>query len=125
MKTFKIIKIINEYKVVVNAGANNDIKEDDILEVYAPGQEITDPETKEFLGTLDYIKAKLRVVDVFPKMCVCVNRETRLSEPFKELSNLTITQRVSLNVDSREISGGYENVDKKIHLGDLVRLVTI
>ena len=45
---YKIVKIISEYKVVVNAGSNSFIKEGDILEVYQPGQEVTDPETGDF-----------------------------------------------------------------------------
>ena len=71
-RKYKIAKIIDEYQVVVNAGSNDLIHDDDCLEVYQPGQEVTDPDTGESLGTLDFVKAKLRVVNVFPKMCVCL-----------------------------------------------------
>lgn len=121
MKAFKIVKIISEYKVVVNAGSNELIHEDQILEVYEPGQEVIDPETNKSLGTLDYIKAKLRVVDVLPKMCICENRDGTMQKDFSEIIALKVTQKVPLNVDSSEISGGYENVSKKIRIGDLVR----
>lgn len=121
---FKIVKIISEYKVVVNAGSMNFISEDDTLEVYQPGQEVTDPETGESLGTLDFIKAKLRVVDVFPKMCVCENRETKSKSIFVNISqSLTYEEKLPLNVQTTDISGGYEGVDKKIKVGDLVRKV--
>lgn len=121
---YKIVKIINEYKVVVNAGSNSFIKEDDILEVYQPGQEVTDPETGESLGTLDFVKAKLRVVDVFPKMCVCENRDTKQKSVFVNLSqNWTYEETLPLNVQTTDISGGYEGIDKKIKVGDLVRKV--
>ncbi len=121
---YKIVKIISEYKVVVNAGSNSFIKEGDILEVYQPGQEVTDPETGESLGTLDFVKAKLRVVDVFPKMCVCENRDTETSSLFSSFAqSLKYEEKLPLNVQTTDISGGYEGIDKKIKVGDLVRKV--
>ncbi len=121
---FRIVKIISEYKVVVNAGSNCSICEGDILEVYQPGQEVTDPETGESLGTLDFVKAKLRVVDVFPKMCVCENRDTAQKSIFVTLQqNLTYEEKLPLKVETTDISGGYEGIDKKIKVGDLVREV--
>ncbi len=85
-RKYKIAKIIDEYQVVVNAGSNDLIHDDDCLEVYQPGQEVTDPDTGESLGTLDFVKAKLRVVNVFPKMCVCENRETEQKSFFSNIS---------------------------------------
>lgn len=122
---YKIVKIINEYRVVVNAGSNESIHDGDILEVYVPGTEVTDPDTGESLGTLDYVKAKLRVIDVFPRMCVCENRDYQpvfsLADAFSALSS---KDSLPLNVDSRDISGGYEGINKKIKVGDLVRVVS-
>ena len=120
--SFRIVKIIHEYRVVVNAGSNYSVREDDIFEVYQPGQEITDPETGESLGMLDYVKAKLRVVDVFPKMCVCENRDTKQKSLLMPLSqNWTYEEKMPLKVLTTDISGGYEGIDKKIKVGDLVR----
>ena len=117
----KIVKIIDEYRVVVNLGSGS-VHEDQILEVYQPGQEVTDPETGESLGTLDFVKAKLRVVDVFPKLCVCENRETRQKSMLINIAqNLTYEEKLPLNVQTTDISGGYEDVSKKIKVGDLVR----
>ena len=120
---YKIVKIIDEYAVVVNAGSNSFIKENDTLEVYQPGQEVTDPETGESLGTLDFVKAKLRVTDVFPKMCVCENRERERKSFITIAQNFTYEEKLPLNVQTTDISGGYEGIDKKIKVGDLVRKV--
>ena len=122
MKTYRIVKIISEYKVIVNAGSNDLIREDQILEVFEPGQEVVDPETGENLGTLDYIKAKLRVVDVFSKMCLCENRDGVIEKSLTQALAPVFAERVPLDVDSREISGGFEGVSKKIRIGDLVRI---
>ena len=123
-RKYKIAKIIDEYQVVVNAGSNDIIHDDDCLEVYQPGQEVTDPDTGESLGTLDFVKAKLRVVNVFPKMCVCENRETEQKSFFSNISQgLFFEETLPMNVQTTDISGGYEGIDKKIKVGDLVRKV--
>ena len=123
-RKYKIAKIIDEYKVVVNAGSNDFIKENDTLEVYEPGQEVTDPDTGESLGTLDFVKGKLRVVDVFPKMCVCENRATETSSLLASFSqSLKYGEKLPLNVLTTDISGGYEGIDKKIKVGDPVRKI--
>lgn len=121
-RPYKIVKIINEYRVVVNAGLNDLVHDGDILEVYVPGSEVKDPDTGESLGTLDYVKAKLRVVDVFPKMCVCENRDyQRVFSLADALSSLSSQEPLPLDVDSKDISGGYEGINKKIKVGDWVR----
>ena len=123
-RKYKIAKIIDEYQVVVNAGSNDLIHDDACLEVYQPGQEVTDPDTGESLGTLDFVKAKLRVVNVFPKMCVCENRETEQKSFFSNISQgLFFEETLPMNVQTTDISGGYEGIDKKIKVGDLVRKV--
>ena len=123
-RKYKIAKIIDEYQVVVNAGSNDLIHDDDCLEVYQPGQEVTDPDTGESLGTLDFVKAKLRVVNVFPKMCVCENRETEQKSFFSNISQgLFFEETLPMNVQTTDISGGYEGIDKKIKVGDVVRKV--
>lgn len=120
---FRIVKIIDEYAVVVNAGSNSFIQENDTLEVYQPGQEVTDPESGESLGTLDFVKAKLRVTDVFPKMCVCENREREKKSIISIAQSFTYEEKLPLNVQTTDISGGYEGIDRKIKVGDLVRKV--
>lgn len=120
-KPYRIVKIISEYKVVVNAGSNDSICEGQALEVYTPGKEIIDPETNESLGVLDYVKAKLYVRDVFPKMCICANQETEVVNPLKAFS-FQFEKVLPLNVDAKDISGGFEGMSKKIHVGDFVRI---
>ena len=123
-KTIKIVKIINEYQVVINAGSNDLIHDGQFLEVFVQGTPIFDPETGDDLGTLDYDKAKLHVINVFPRMSVCENRETETTSLLSAFTtSLQRTEVLPLDVDSKEISGGYEGIDKKIHVGDLVRTV--
>lgn len=122
-KTIKVVKIINEYQVVINAGSNEFIRDGQYLEIFVKGTPICDPETGDSLGTLDYVKAKLRVINVLPMMSVCENRETETVGLLSGIASLQRTEVLPLNIDSKEISGGYEGIDKKIHIGDLVRTV--
>lgn len=115
--SFKVVKIISEYEIVVNAGSAHGISRDDTLEIFVPGEDIQDPDTGESLGTLDTVKAYLNVKNVLSKMCVCTNDDSivrnALESPF-------ITHRTKrLNIDSSEISGGLTS--RKIRIGDLVR----
>ena len=127
---FKIVKIISEFRVVVNAG-KGDVKEGSVLEVFEEGSEVKDPDTGDSLGTLDYIKAKLLVEDVFPQMCVCRNYYTRkvpsgiaasLASIGAISDSFTTKEEIKeLHVDAKEISGGFEDFDRDIHIGDKVR----
>lgn len=122
-KTFRIVKIIDLYKVVVNAG-EQDVDYKTVLEIFESGEEVIDPETNKSLGILDYIKARLKITAIFPKMCVCENfqRDTPVDKALSTFSS-AFTIKSDLNVDSEEISGGYDESDKKIKVGDKVRKV--
>jgi hypothetical protein len=120
-ETFKVVKIVSATRIVVNA-SQNDVERGDILEVYAEGAEIFDPETNESLGMLDYIKARVEVVTVFPKMCICRNAATRTRNLLEPLENFFVRETAAeLNVNTADISGGFEGINPKIVLGDLVR----
>lgn len=122
-KQIKVIKIIDDKTLVINAGRENGIETGNDIEIYQPGNEIIDPDTNKSLGTLDYIKAELEVVNVYPKMSVCKDVRTK-TYPFASVLNLTQTYTETLNINPEDISGGFEDVDKKIRIGDLARNVS-
>lgn len=127
-KTYKVVKIIDDKQIVINAGADCEVKRGDEIEIYKPGIEVYDDDTKESLGTLDYIKARVEAVVVLPKMTICKRFTTVASTPAlttfgniaHSLSPVVIAD--SLDVDPEDITGGYEDIDRKIKVGDLVRI---
>ncbi|MGL5085400.1 MAG: hypothetical protein ACRC68_06710 [Clostridium sp.] len=128
MINYKVIKIIDEYRIVVNVGANEGIKSGDIFEIFVQGEMVIDIDSKEELGTLDFIKAKIEVETVFEKMCICVNELKVNNSPFATAGKLALSfygnsekEPETLNITMSEITGGLSNYDKKIKLGDLVR----
>lgn len=121
-KNWKVIKIIDDYNIVINGGKNDYLKIDDELEIFLPGEMLIDPDTKEELGELDYIKARIVVKDLFEKFSICTNSEETVSN-FATMSAFALnkTSVKPLNVKSDEITGYSLNSSKTIKIGDLVR----
>ena len=75
-KYFKIAKIINNCKVVINAGYNQGIRENQRFLIYSlDGEEIFDPDTNKSLGRLEVIKGTARAVFVQDNMCTIESDE--------------------------------------------------
>lgn len=51
----KVVKIIDNYQIVINKGLNDGIKNGDRFLVYVIGEEIKDPDTDESLGNLEIV----------------------------------------------------------------------
>lgn len=69
-KIFKIAKVLNEFTIVLNAGSNQGIKENQRFLVYTTdGDEVFDPDTKELLGKLEVVKGTGTVTFLQLKMC--------------------------------------------------------
>ena len=121
---FKVIKIISDKRIVINAG-KNEVQTGDILRVIEKNsEEIVDPDTNEVLGTLDYIKATITVEYVYEHMSICKNYETKTVnalDPFETLRQREVTS--PLNVNLSQITGGYNIDNKLIAIGDLVELL--
>ena len=121
---FKVIKIISDKRIVINAG-KNEVQTGDILRVIEKNsEEIVDPDTNEVLGTLDYIKATITVEYVYEHMSICKNYETKTVnalDPFETLRQREVTS--PLNVNLSQITGGYNIDNKLIEIGELVELL--
>lgn len=121
-KNWKVIKIIDDYRIVINGGRNDLLKYGDKLEIYAKGDPIKDPDTGEILGNLDLIKGRVSIKDIFEKFAVCQSRtETSHSAVSAIAGTLYKTSTLPLNVNPNEITGYNTNADNTINVGDLVR----
>lgn len=119
-KEFKVIKIIDDKSLIVNAGSLNNVEKGDIMIIHGKSEPIFDLDTNENLGQINIMKARLKVSEVYDKMCLC-------EAPFVSsyLLSLTTNSLFSssqdvLNVDPTEVSG---SGDKTIRLGDFAKLV--
>lgn len=127
MSEFKVVKIIDTKRIVINAGSNDGITADDRFEIIQQGDAVMDPDTNEYLGRLDYVKACIKIENLFPKMSVCCNVETSLASVVASslltMSQLESGKPMDLPVSPEDISGGYGEVDREIHVGDIVRKI--
>lgn len=133
-ETYKIVKIIDDYRVVINAGKREGIKPGMELEIFIKGVEIKDDVTGDAYGTLDYVKGVIGVTDVMEGVSICENVETYTQtvapymaqlaatiEALKVFSSETKTLIRPLGVEQTQITGYGFEIDKVIRLGDLVR----
>ena len=118
-RPFKVVKIIDEYNVVINCGIEHGVACGDTFEIYAPGVEVIDPDTQKSLGALEFVKATIVARAVYPKMAACTSKDF-VSIALSGIAKNLAARPVELNVDSEEISGGYDDV---IRVGDLVRKI--
>lgn len=117
---FRVIKIIDDTSLIVNAGSDDSVFIDDIMEIYGESEAVFDPQTKENLGKIDIIKDHLKVTKVYEKMCVC--ETPHVSKYFTTIlsNSLFSSTQKKLDVEPTDISG---SGDKTIRVGDSARLI--
>lgn len=125
MKTFKIVKIVDNMSVIINGGAIHGIKINDIFRIYTQSDVVIDPETNEELGSFETTKATLKAFNVFEKMTICKNAlYDSLSQEAVNISLINVSlfniygNHKPLNVDKKQITPLIH--DNTIRVGDVV-----
>lgn len=135
----KIAKIIDTRSVVINAGINANIKIGDELQIIgSKGPKVTDPDTGKELGTLDSIKGRVVITQVYAKMAIAESETYRKKnasllgfsgqnndQTNEMMKNILYGPEIhrDLNVDMDEITGGYEENNDPIRVGDIVEKI--
>lgn len=134
-KENKIVKILDEYTLVINAGTDHGVQSGDQFQILdKKGSKVIDPDTDEVIGQLDLVKATVEVTDLHEKMCICSSQFfVKANSPFsgqiissglKSITDsLSIAEQERLNVDLSQVSGGKRKSNAKIQLGDTARLI--
>jgi translation initiation factor 2 gamma subunit (eIF-2gamma) len=84
MKIAKIIKIIDDYTIVINQGETDNVKIGDLFLVYEIGEELYDPDTKESLGKLEIVKGKGKVVHAQEKISTIESIEIKKTRSIRK-----------------------------------------
>lgn len=134
-KEFKVVKILDEYNLIINAGRGHGIELNDEFQILdKKGSKVVDPDTNEVIGRLDLVKATVEVTELHEKMCICSSRKVinnnspfanmALASPLTSISEaITPTEQEKLNVDLTQITGGKRKSNRKIKIGDTVKLL--
>lgn len=118
---YRIVKIIDDYHIVINAGSKDGITQDDNFKIInKQGEPINDPETGDFLGYLNTVKDYVKAKDVHEKMTVCESLRTVEYDFSTILNPLKRVEKKRLNVDLSQITGGEEPTNETIRIGDEV-----
>lgn len=118
-----VIRIIDEYTVIVDVGANA-LSDDDFIQIYQPRDYIYDLEGN-VLSEYFCIKDELKVIDVQEKYSVCRKVKEKIIQASRLiLSPLLETQHQvieKLSVDTNEIQP-LTPIDMKVHVGDFIKI---
>ena len=121
----KIIKIIDEYNILINVGSDDGVTPTTKFKVEVKGKEVIVGE--ENYGSLDYIKAFLEVKQLFPKMCLCQNSKV-VRVPYNGITmssllgqNNLVEKIAPLKIDSSEKDSEFNYIlDTTLKIGDAV-----
>ncbi len=76
----KVIKILDEYNILINLGWKDGLADDMNVVVFTTGsEEVKDPNTDESLGCLELVKGHLKVAHVQERCSICA------AEPVKKV----------------------------------------
>lgn len=136
MSTFifaKIIRILDEQNVLINAGYEQGVRPGDLFHIIQIGEDITDPDTAEILGKLEIVKAAVEAYHVQERMTLLSTMPTDSPAPSTSVLSATLAStssygrtetdpnRLSLRVRHDQVKS-YSS-QNPVALGDVVRSV--
>lgn len=89
--TGKVIKVIDENKIVINKGLDDGITMENKFLVYRLGPEMTDPDTGESLGNLELVCGEGKPEHIQKKMTTLITAKIEVKKP------KTVIKRGGLN----------------------------
>lgn len=119
---YKVVQIISPYKVVINAGADSELKEGQRFLVYALGEMIKDPDSGEDLEQIEIVKGTGVLVHLQKKIATIEsNMEEKKPITIKRRSTLGGMRHLFGDTEETEISR--EDIPfEEPQVGDLVRI---
>lgn len=124
-KIFKIAKIIDDYTIVINAGTNQNLKENQRFLIFSlDGEDVFDPDTNEFLGKLEVTKGTGQATSVQEKMCTIKSDMTRFATS-ADVTNYSLLNVLSTFNEANPLKIGDELLVafKSPQKGDLIKPV--
>ncbi|MDU7947829.1 MAG: hypothetical protein E7J31_05270 [Clostridium sp.] len=95
-KIFKVVEILEQTKIVINAGSNHGIRDNQRFLIYSlDGKEIIDPDTGKSLGHLEVVKGTGTATFVHENMCTVTSDMYSKYDP---LSATTDSNLVPVNI---------------------------
>jgi hypothetical protein len=122
---FKVIRILDEYRIVINAGADRHITEQCYFQIIGANNEIIDPETKQSMGMIHSVKELVRPILIEDQFCVCEHFDDRFvkNTDVMQENQLLFTNSRKLNINKAQITT--YAVDEPINVLDKAVLIVM
>jgi hypothetical protein len=127
----KVLKIFDGTSLLISLGAKDGLKRGDGFVVIEKGDEVTDPESGESLGNLEYVKAELVAVDVQERVSVLMTGFVEEASGNIPLSSRMVrdsvrserdsSRRIKMPVAAGEMTG--KHALSPVRKGDMVRRI--
>lgn len=76
VRELRVAKVLDEFKVVLNAGEEDGVKAGMVFVIFAIGEKVIDPDSKDILGRLELVKGRVRIEHVQANMCIGHSSDT-------------------------------------------------
>lgn len=93
IESIRIVKIIDQYKVVINKGSKDGVTDYMTFLIYENGDKIIDPITKKDLGILEITKGKAIPIHVQEHMTTLESDEYEVEKSQKMLSLMEFIEK--------------------------------
>ena len=123
----KIVKIVDEYKFVINRGSSDNVKLGANFLVFRLGDNVIDPLTNEDLGKLEEVRGRARVIHVQERMSTLESTETKFipgtKKKIRRDGGTAFRMLYGGGAQVEEIEDGGKTIRVKIdfEIGDLLR----
>ena len=87
----KVAQILDEFTLILNVGRAQGVKEGMEFVIFAPGEEVTDPDTGESLGQWEMVKGHVVATHVQEKLCLCSAVQPRQEEDHTDPRTRTLS----------------------------------
>lgn len=85
----KVVKVVDKYTVVINAGADTGVRVGQNFLIVGIGEEIMDPDTNESLGPLEIVRGRARVLHVQGKISTLTSSDLEKQPDVKEIRKVS------------------------------------
>lgn len=121
-----VLKIIDDYTVVINVGSDHGIKKNQQFLVYSIDPDpITDPRTNEVLGDLEIVKGRGRAKHVQPRFTTIESNEFEINR--KKIAKKPKRNLYGLDFNFYDTEETYEDKDclpfVNVEVGDFVKIL--
>jgi hypothetical protein len=128
----KIIRILDKKTVIIDLGKNNGVTDGSVFSILGDPEPVLDPFTKEELGLVSVVKAKVKAAQVHDKFTIASTKWSstqfkfaiNLGTQLRELVDTEMVDQGDLLVNSEDVQPWKAKSETPVKIGDIVEVET-